>query len=471
MTKNDPGQRGLSKETEIFERYPVPKAVMALAIPTVITQIITIIYNFADTWYVGRTNNAAAVAALSVCMPVYIIMAALANLFGVGGASVIARSLGARQPERARKAFAFSLWGGAVISLAYGLVIALCRPWLIPLIGGDAASYGYIYDYMFWTMIVGSLPSVMNALFGHLVRSVGAARQASFGMSLGAVLNIILDPLFMFVILPPGHEVTGAAIATLISNIAATVYFLVFLSRHKENPVFALSPREISLKGRLPGQILVIGFPAALSTTLAMVSNIFANALVVEYGSAAVAGMGVAKKINTLAFNIVMGLTQGVLPLVGYNFGARNDKRMKNTIWVTGACALTFSLGCLVFFRGFSSQLVAFFIKDAPTIAFGESFLDIIALGVPLCAFSYSINTVFQATGKKIRSFILSILRKGLLDIPAMFALKSIYGAMGVVWATPLAESVSAIIAIGLFASFMVKLNSSALPEAGERQI
>ena len=437
---------------------------MALALPTVITQIITIVYNFADTWFVGQTGNAAAVAALSVCMPVYIIMTGLANLFGVGGASVISRSLGAKDPARARKAFAFSLWGGVVISILYALLIALFRPGLIPLIGGDDASYSYIYDYMFWTMILGSVPTVLNALLGHLVRSVGASRQASIGMSLGGILNILLDPLFMFVLLPPGNEVVGAAVATLLSNIAATTYLLVYVYRHrKKNAVFALSPKEVSLKGRLPLDVLAIGFPAALSTLLAMLSNIFANALVAGYGSAAVAGMGVAKKVNTLAFNILLGLTQGTLPLIGYTYAAGNYRRMKKTIWVTGGCALSFSLVCMVLFRCFSASLVSFFIQDAQTIAFGREFLDVLAYAVPLCALTYATNVVFQATGRRLNSFILSILRKGLLDIPAMYLLGALLGEIGVVWATPLAEGVSAVLAAVLFAVFLKRFGKKPL--------
>ena len=189
----------LRKETEIFENYSIPKAVAALALPTVITQIITIFYNFADTWYVGLTNNSAAIAALSVCMPIYVLMAAIANLFGIGASSVITRSLGARMPEKARRAFSFAFWGGIVVSILYSVIILLFRSELAYLIGGDADSFDFIQKYMFWTMIIGWLPTVLYSLVGHLISSVGASKQASFGMSLGAVMNIILDPIFMFI--------------------------------------------------------------------------------------------------------------------------------------------------------------------------------------------------------------------------------------------------------------------------------
>ena len=448
----------LRKETEIFENYSIPKAVAALALPTVITQIITIIYNFADTWYVGLTNNSAAIAALSVCMPIYVLMAAIANLFGIGASSVISRSLGARMPEKARRAFSFAFWGGIVVSILYSVIILLFRSELAYLIGGDTDSFDFIQKYMFWTMIIGSLPTVLNSLFGHLIRSVGASKQASFGMSLGAVMNIILDPIFMFVLLPKGHEVEGAAIATMLSNCCATLYFFFYLKQVKDSPVFTLAPSYALEDRKVWAEVLSIGLPAVLSTSLAMLSNIFANSLVSNYGSKAVAGMGIAKKINTLAFNITLGLTQGVLPLIGYNYAAKKYKRMKDIVLFTLGVALSFTCFCVLLFEFNREFLVRFFIKDQETIYEGQRFLSIIALGVPLCAITYTMNTVFQATGQRKKSFILSILRKGLLDIPLMFLFRGMFERLGVVMATPVAEGISAIIAFVLFIPMVKKL-------------
>ena len=249
----------------IFESAPIPVAVMTLAVPTIITQLINIIYNFADTWYVGRTGSAAMVAALSVCMPVFVLLAAIANLFGIGGASVISRALGRKDLSYARKTFAFCFYAGIAASVAFGLLIALFRSRLIPVIGGDDASYQYIYDYMFWTMIIGAIPTVGNVLCGHLVRSVGAAKEAGFGMSMGGVLNIILDPLFMFVILPPGNEVTGAAIATCLSNTAALFYFLIYLYRHRDHPVLSLSVSDFTVGEQIPASTEALLSPVWVS--------------------------------------------------------------------------------------------------------------------------------------------------------------------------------------------------------------
>ena len=448
----------LEKEREIFEEYPIPKAVATLAIPTVITQIITFVYNLVDTWYVGLTNDSAMIAALSVCMPLYILMAAIANLFGIGATSVISRSLGEKKIERARNAFSFALYGGIIASIVYGIAIGLFRDKLTYLIGGTIESYHHIQKYMFWTMLVGALPTILNSLFGHLIRSIGDSKTASFGMGLGSVVNIVLDPIFMFVLLPKGNEVEAAAIATLIANCVATIYFIIYIRKHSDNPVFTLSYKYALNDKKAIKELLTIGFPAALNTTLAMVSNMFANSLVSGYGSIAVAGMGIAKKINTLAFNVTMGLTQGVLPLIGYNYASKNHDRMKKTIRFMLTVALIFTISCGVIFILNADLLVSFFIKDMDTINEGKQFLHVIALGVPLAAITYSMNAIFQALGEKKKAFILSILRKGCLDIPLMYIFMAKVGKLGIVIATPIAEFISASLALILLLTTFKKL-------------
>lgn len=452
-----------NNKSKIFEEYSVPKAFVSLVVPTIISQIIVIIYNYADTWFLGRTNNADAVAAVNVIMPIFIIMNALANLFGIGGSSLIARYLGRKENSLAKHVFAFSLWGSVLISVIYSLFILIFMKPLVYAIGGTDATYIYIKQYALITMVAGSIPTILNSVFGHLVRSVGASKEASIGMGLGGVLNIILDPLFMFVILPAGNEVNGAAIATLLSNTIAAMFFIIYIMKHREIDVFTLNPKDISFKHSIPKEVLFIGFPAALSTTLAMVSNIFANKLVsadlsIELQSAALAGIGIAKKINTLAFNICMGITQGMLPFIAFNYAAKNINRMKKGIWFMFLAAVGFSLFAVLLFETFTKGFVTFFIKDQQdVINYGVTFLHIIAVAVPLCSLSFATNTVFQATGNKISSFILSILRKGVLDIPLMFILKDLIGEIGVLWATPIAEVLSVFVALGLLFAFLEK--------------
>lgn len=446
-----------TNRTYLFETAPVPKAVLSLVVPTVISQILTIIYNFADTWFVGRTNNEAAVAAVSVAMPLFIVMTGLSNLFGIGGSSVISRSLGAKKEDDAKKAFSFALWGAVSAAIVYSVLIFFFGKNLVFLIGGDESSREYIIEYLFWTIVVGGIPTMLSALFGHLVRSVGKAKISGFVMSLGAVLNIIFDPLFMFVILPKGMEVAGAAIATMLSNAVSAIVFIIYILKSSED-VFTLNPKQFTLKGDVPKEVLATGAPACLSTCLAMVSNIAANKLMSDYGTAAVAGLGIAKKSNTLAFNINMGLTQGVLPLIGYNFAAKNFERMKKTIFFTFGITITFSVLCTFVYRTFPGPIMRFFIDEPETVAEGTKLLPTLAIAVVFCAMTYLMNTIFQATGRKFYSLLTSMMRKGIFDIPLMFLFKKYLDETGIVIATPTAEILSIFVSAFLLFRFLKSL-------------
>ena len=199
------------QEQKIFEEYPVHKAVASMVLPTIASQIIFVIYNLADTWYVGLTGDANAVAAVSLCLPVYTILSAISNLFGIGGAAAISRALGRNSREDAKNIFALSLWGALIGAAIYSiLILSTMRP-LLALIGG--------------------IPTILAPTIGHLLRAGGFSKTASFYMILGAVINIGFDPLFMFVILPAGNEVTGAAVATALANLIALAGFVIYLVR------------------------------------------------------------------------------------------------------------------------------------------------------------------------------------------------------------------------------------------------
>lgn len=449
-----------SSKTDIFEKDNIVISFIKLVIPCILSQVITIIYNYADTWYIGQTKNNNGVAAMTICMPIFVLLIAIANLFGIGGSSLIARLLGKKREEVAKNVFAFSLYGSIIIALIYGLVILTFFKPIAFAIGGTQDTLDYIYKYSLIAIIIGAIPTVLTNTFGHLVRSVGASKEASIGMALGGLINIALDPLFMFVILPKGNEVIGAAIATLVSNIISCIYFIIYISKHKEISVFTLNPKDIRLTKRIIANVLFIGFPAALGTTLAMVSNIFANKLMTDYGTFAQAGLGIAKKANTLAFNFCMGITQGMLPFIAYNFSSRNLDRMKKGMLLMTVVALISALLFMTFFLFKSKDVIKFFIEVDDTIKYGTTCLKLIAYAVPLCSLSFSATTIFQATGMRVFSFILSTLRKGLLDIPLMYLFKSQIGMKGIMLATPVAEVISVIVAGFLLLLFLKKIRN-----------
>lgn len=297
--------------TELFENMPVPKAVITLVIPTVISQIITVIYNMADTFFIGQMNDPNQVAAATLALPPFVMLTGIANLFGIGGSSLISRSLGVGDREKAKKCAAFGIWSAAAVALVYGVVMYLVRPVIFPLLGTDADTYGYCSDYVLWTITVGGIPTVLNACLAHLVRAEGYSKEASFGVAFGGILNIILDPVLIF---PLKLGVTGAAMATMLSNVIAMAYFILLLQRNKERTVIKFSVKNYTLQQGIPKEILLVGFPSFVMMLMGVFSNMVLNRIVVSYSNQAIAGMGIAKKIDMLAFAIANGMTQGVLP-------------------------------------------------------------------------------------------------------------------------------------------------------------
>lgn len=445
------------REREIFVEIPPTHAVLTLALPTIISQVITVIYNLADTYFVGRTNNPNMVAAIAICMPLLLLITSLANLFGIGGSSLIARCLGVKDFAKARKTSAFAVWGGVTVIAVYSILLFLLRLPVLRLLGATSDTLDYCYSYMLWVCVIGGLPTIMNALLAQLIRSEGAAKEASIGMSLGGILNIGFDPLFMFVILPSGQEVAGAAIATMLSNLAASAYFVVYIFGHRKSSVLSLNPRDLSFQEQIPGDVLAIGLPSFLMTMLSSVSNAVVNNLISFASTAAVAGIGIAKKINMLSFRVSTGITQGALPLIAYNHSAGNFRRMKKSIVSAASIAVGFATFCMSISFIFGSHFVRFFIVDAATIKYGEHFIKIICLAMPLASMSMTAMMFFQATAKKVQATFLSVLRKGILDVPLMFTLNGVWPVYGVACATPIAEVISCVTAVILMRAFLKK--------------
>lgn len=447
----------------LFRDMPVGRAVLALAAPTVISQIITVIYNMADTFFIGQLNDPDQVAAATVAMPAFVALTALANLFGIGGASKIARCLGRGDRETARRTAAFCIWTAAAAALVYGMVICLVRPWLLPTLGADGDTYGFCSSYVFWTVTVGAAPTVLNAALAHLIRTEGYARQAGFGVALGGILNIALDPVFIFAL---DMEITGAAVATMLSNAVAAAYFLLFLYRTRRETVITPHPRYYTVSEGIPGEVLAGGLPSFIMMMLGCLSNSVLNRLVTGYSNEAMAGMGIAKKIDMIAFSVAQGMTQGVLPLVAYNYASGSWKRMTSVIRTTLGCTLAMACTATATLFLFAGPITGCFIDDAATVAYGRDFLRVICFTCPSTAVNFMVITVFQATKQKAQPLVLSLLRKGSLDIPLMLLLDRAAGLGGVAWATPLADWLALIVSLALFLPYSRKLRkeSGGLP-------
>lgn len=441
------------RKQRLFEEERVLRAVLRLALPTIISQIILVVYNMADTFFIGLANSDAKLSAVTICLPAFMLLSAIANLFGIGGAATISRALGSGNRDRALAAASFSFWGCAAGALLYSALTFLFRKQYLYLLGGiHAAVRDEAAVYLNVTVVIGGVFTALNSLLSHLVRSEGRAVKASIGVVLGGVLNIVLDPLFMFRILPPGREVYGAALATMLSNLIACVYFLLLLPHvKKRGSVLNLRLRPRSWEKQTVKEVLQTGLPACLMTFFENVSYAVLDHLIGYGGVAMQAGIGVAKKINMLAHSIVRGMAQGILPLIAYNYGCGNRARMRRSVGVSALISVLLAALCMVGSLVFARPLVDVFTAHGPSQRFGVTFLRILCLGCPFSAFGYVIISYMQAINENRRSFLLAILRKGVLDIPMMLLLFRLAKAESTVWATPTADVFCCLTAILFF--------------------
>ncbi len=451
------GVRGVKeKEKALFETSRVTTAVFKLAVPTVIGQIILVIYNMADTFFVGLTGRDGDLAAVTVCMPAFMFLSAVANLFGVGGAAAIARALGEGKPDKASRASALAFYGTLSFTGVYALGAFLFRHPFVDLLGGtDRAVHGAAVSYLLVTVCVGGVATALGNLFAHLIRAEGRSIHASLGIGLGGVLNIALDPLFMFVLLPRGREVAGAAAATALSNCASLLYFIILLFRLRHKSHLAFRWERAMFRDGVPREIFSSGVPACVMTLFENVSYAVLDKLMSLEGLAAQTGIGVAKKVNMLAHSVVRGIAQGSLPLLAYNFAAGNKKRTRDSLLVAQGAAVGAALICTVLSQALPHPLIgAFLDRGIPSHGFGVVFLRILCLGAPFSACAYTFISFFQAVGEGKTSFFLAILRKGVVDIPLMFLLGHLIPIYGIVWATPAADVVCCAASVVLFLAF-----------------
>ena len=427
----------------LFEEVPVPQAIMKLAVPTVISQIILVIYNMADTFFIGMTGSDAMLTAVTVCMPAFMFLSAISNLFGIGGGAVISRSLGRKDVNRAENASAFALYGCLITTCLYCLSAYLMKDSFIAMLGGVHPDvHAYAAEYLTVTVVFGGLFTAVNTMFAHLIRAEGRSLHAGIGIAMGGILNVILDPLFMFVILPEGKEALGAALATALSNVISCIYFtaLILLSR-KRHTVLAFRFHQDAFRDGSARELLLNGLPACLMTLFENISYAVMDHLMAYGGMEAQAGLGVAKKVNMLAHCIVRGMSQGVMPLIAYSYASDNYRRMKEVIRTSAGMSVLISCVIMGICLIFSPWLIGLFIRSGSASAYyGTHFLRVLCLGCPFSAFAYAVISFFQAIGQNRRSFRLAVLRKGAMDIPLMCVMHLVSPVIGIVAATPVTD-------------------------------
>lgn len=435
-------------KTYMFESMPIPKAVMELSIPMVVTSLVMVIYNLADTFFVGMLNDPVQNAAVTLAYPVMLAFNAVNNLFGVGTSSMMSRSLGRGDHEMVRTSSAFGFYGAVFSGLAFAVACTIFKTPLMNLLGADATTWEATANYMFWTVSCGAMPAILNVVQGQMVRAEGSSLHASIGTMSGCILNIILDPIF---ILPWGLNMgaAGAGLATFLSNCTACGYFFL-LARVKKGKTFVcLDIRKLkNLSREVVVGILGVGIPASIQNLLNVTGSTILNNFTSVYGASAVAAMGVSHKINMLPLQVCLGFSQGIMPLVSYNYASGNRKRMKDSILFAMGIILPIMAVVTVGYWFGAPNLIHLFMDNPEIVEYGTAFLRGMCLGMIFLCIDFMAVGVFASLGMGKYSLTFAILRKVVLEIPLLFILNDLFPLYGLAYAQFLAEGILAIAAI-----------------------
>lgn len=428
-----------------------------LAVPTILSSLVMVIYNMADTYFVGMLNNPVQNAAVTLAAPVLLAFNAVNNLFGVGTSSMMSRALGRREYETVKRSSAFGFYCALFCGILFSVLCMTFRTPLLYLLGADANTIGATNDYLQWTVICGAAPAILNVVLAYMVRSEGASLHASMGTMSGCLLNIILDPIF---ILPWGLDMgaAGAGLATFISNCVACLYFFILLYVRRKETYVCILPQKFGLEKAIVLGVCGVGIPASIQNLLNVTGMTILNNFTSAYQADAVAAMGIAQKINMVPLQVALGFSQGIMPLISYNYSSKNVKRMRETMLFVVKTIIPFMIAVSAGYYFGAGALIGAFMKNETIIAYGTRFLRGFCLGLPFLCMDFLAVGVFQAIGLGSAAFIFAILRKIVLEIPALYVLNYFFPLYGLAYSQFVAEFVLSVAAVWMLFRIFGKL-------------
>lgn len=435
------------KRTRLFESAPIPRAVVALCVPTIISSLVMVLYNLADTYFVGILNDPVQNAAVTLAGPVLLAFNAVNNLFGVGSSSMMSRALGRKDYDTVHRSSAFGFYCALFCGVIFSAACTIGKTPLLALLGADEVTTQATSDYMLWTVSCGAVPAILNVVLAYMVRAEGAALHASIGTMSGCLLNIVLDPVF---ILPWGLDMgaAGAGLATFISNCVACAYFFVLIYVRRNTTCVCIRPDKFCLRKAIVLGVCGVGIPASIQNLLNVTGMTILNNFTSVFGADAVAAMGITQKIYMVPMYVCMGVSQGIMPLVSYNYASGNQKRMKSAVVFAGGISVGFITAAAVFLFAGANGVVKFFMDNPSIIAYGIRFMRGFCLGLPFLCMDFLAVGVFQALGFGKNALIFAIMRKIVLEIPALYLLNHLFPLYGLAYAQFVAEFVLAIAAV-----------------------
>lgn len=426
----------------VFTSKSIPKAYFSLSLPVVFSMVITIVYNITDTYFIALTQNTALVAGVSLCAPVFTLLMAFGNIFGQGGSSLISRLMGQNDHDALRRVSSFCFYIAILFGALSGALMLLFRVPLLTLLGADADTIGYAAPYYTW-LALGAPLVVLTFIHTNLLRAEGMSKESMIGSVGGSVVNIILDPVFIFTL---GLGAAGAAIATLLGYVFTDIYCLLVVLRRSK--VLSVDPRRWQISGNQIGQIFGIGTSAALSNLTQSMCLVLTNQNLLAYGSDKIAAMGIVQKVSMIVMLIIVGFSFGGAPLIGYTYGAQDKQRLKELLRfiLRFLCGMAAGLSAVMILL--APAAIRLFLSDEALIADGALMLRTQLAGMVFMAVVLFCTIIFQATGKTTPALVLSLSRQGFVFVLVLVIAVRVAGYMGILLTQPIADLVSALLAL-----------------------
>ena len=426
----------------LFDTKHLYRSYFKMAFPVVLGLVVTLIYNLADTFFIAQTNDTNLIAGVSLCSPVFTALMAFGNIYGQGGSSLISRMLGKQDADGVKRVSSFCFYIAMVTGVVLAIVMSVFHKPILSLLGADADTLPHAFDYYIVLVLCAPI-MVLSFIHSSLVRCEGMSTESMIGTVIGAVVNIILDPILISAF---GMGAMGAAIATVIGYLCSVLYFLWLL--HKKSRCLSVNPAQCRVEGDELRQILGVGVTAAVSNLMQSLCVIVMNQFLLPYGNDKIAAMGIVLKINMIAQLVLTGFAFGGVPLFGYLYGAGKRSDMKKLVRFCICFLSVFSLVLTAILCLFAAPLMSVFLKDAAMIAAGAEMLRWQAVSTVFAGIVLLLTVLFQSTGKVAPSFVLSISRQGVAFVAALLVCVKLFAYNGVLMGQAVADVVSAIIAV-----------------------
>lgn len=440
------------RSLEAFRDMPVSQAVMKNTLPAMAAMLMVLIYNLADTFFIGRTGSALLVAAVSLATPVFLIFMAVGGVFGIGGASAISRAIGEGRQDYAKKVCSFCMWGCAAAGAAMSAFFLLSMDQILDWIGATSDTWDSAKSYLTIVSCCGPFVLIGNC-YSNVIRAEGQSGKAMMGQLIGNLLNVALDPLFILVF---GWGIVGAAAATVIGNVVGAGCYILYFLRGKST--LSVHMKDCRLGGGVAVGVLAIGIPASLGSLLMSVSQIIVNAMMAGYGDMALAGIGVAMKVTMITGMVCIGFGQGIQPLLGYCVGAGLWDRFKKVMNFSLIFALVFSAVLTGVCYLFIDRLIRAFLTDSAAFDYAVQLARILLTTSFLFGVFYVLSNALQAMGAAAAALAVNLSRQGVIYIPSLLILNTAIGAAGLAWAQPVADVLSVLMAAFLYLRTVQKL-------------